>query len=155
MRFELGKGDLMIVDGNAEQIFDLGEVTSVEMLQDNWSPKEEPEKAIRGWTNSKTCSFEGTANIDQELFDDICTPSNNCGVIIESVTPILVQARWHKKARIRKKWLKRYGYKEDKVKTIMKAKSAELNTDTGEFDIEIESIEYIFKPYQLHREVRQ
>ena len=85
--------------------------------------------------------------------NELCTPSRSLGFIIEGETPILIQARWHKKARIRKKWLKRFGYKEDKVKTIMKAKYGSFNKETGECDIEVESIEYKFKPYQLHREV--
>ena len=37
----------------------------------------------------------------------------------------------------------------------MKAKYGSFNKETGECDIEVESIEYKFKPYQLHREVRQ
>ena len=44
---------------------------------------------------------------------------------------------------------------EDRLKTIMKAKYGAFNPETGECDIEVESIEYIFKPYQLQREVRK
>ena len=64
---------------------------------------------------------------------------------IEYRVPILVQARWHKKARIRKKWLKRYGYKEDVVKTIAKARYCEYNTETGGCEIDVDSIQFNFK----------
>ena len=33
--------------------------------------------------------------------------------------PIMIQARWHKKSRVNKKWLKRYGMKPDVIKVEM------------------------------------
>ena len=154
MGFELGTGFLTIIDRDTGEQFDLGEVSPLEMEVEEWSDKEEPEKVIKGFTNPATFSCESTF-VNQDLFNELCVPSKSLGFTIEGETPILIQARWHKKARIRKKWLKRYGYKEDKVKTIMKAKYGSFNTETGECDIEVESIEYKFKPYQLHREVRK
>lgn len=121
--------------------------------QEDWSPYAEPEKTVKGVFNSATISGID-ATINQNLFNELCTPSRSLGFTIEGETPIVIQARWHKKTRIRKKWLKRYGYKEDKLKTIMKAKYGSFNKETGECDIEVESIEYVFKPYQLQREVR-
>lgn len=154
MGFELGTGFLTMIDRDTGEQFDLGEVTPMEMEVEEWCNKEEPSKTIKGFTNPATFSCENTT-IHQDLFNELCKPSTSLGFTIEGETPILIQARWHKKARIRKKWLKRYGYKEDKVKTIMKAKYGEFNKETGECNIEIESIEYVFKPYQLQREVRR
>ena len=154
MGFELGSGFLKIIDRDTNETLDLGEVTSMEMEVEEWSNKEEPERIVKGFTNPGMFSCEGATVFNQELFDELCKPSTPSEFTIECETPILIQARWHKKARIRKKWLKRYGYKEDKVKTIMKAKYGSFNKETGECDIEVESIEYKFKPYQLHREVR-
>ena len=153
MEFELGTGTLTMMDKETGEVYDWGEITPISLEQEVWSPNEEPNKTIKRVCNSATLSCLD-ATIDQDLFDGLCAPlSRSLGFTIEGETPILIQSRWHKKARIRKKWLKRYGYKEDKVKTIMKSKYGEFNTETGECDIEIEGIEYQFKPYQLHREV--
>ena len=154
MGFDLGSGFLKIIDRDTNETLDLGEVTSMEMEVEEWSNKEEPERMVKGFTNPGMFSCEGAAVFNQELFDELCKPSTPSGFTIECETPILIQARWHKKARIRKKWLKRYGYKKDGVKTIMKAKYGSFNKETGECDIEVESIKYKFKPYQLQREVR-
>ena len=143
-----------MMDRVTGEVHDWGEITPMSLEREDWSPYAEPEKTIKGIFNSATLSWKD-ATINQDLFNELCAPSRSLEFIIEGETPILIQARWHKKARIRKKWLKRYGYKEDKVKTIMKAKYGEFNTETGECNIEIESIEYIFKPYQLQREVRR
>ena len=154
MNFELGTGTLMMMNIETGEVHDWGEITPLSFEQDDLSPHEEPEKTIKRIFNSATISGIDTT-INQDLFNELCTPSRSLGFIIEGETPILIQARWHKKARIRKKWLKRFGYKEDKLKTIMKAKYGSFNKETGECDIEVESIEYKFKPYQLHREVRR
>ena len=153
MGFELSSGFLTMTDRYTGETFDLGEFAPLEMEVDEWSNKEEPERIIKGFTNPATLSCE-TTTINQDLFNELCTSPTSLGFTIEGEALILIQARWHKKARVRKKWLKRYGHKEDKVKTIMKAKYGEFNIETGECNIEIESIEYIFKPYQLQREVR-
>ena len=153
MEFELGTGTLTMMNRETGEVHDWGEITPMSLEQEVWSPHEEPKKTIKGIFNSATISGINAA-INQDLLNGLCKPSRSLGFTIEGETPILIQARWHKKARIRKKWLKRYGYKEDRVKTIMKAKYGSFNKVTGECDIEVESIEYIFKPYQLHREVR-
>ena len=153
MELELGTGTLTMMNKETGEVYDWGEISSMSLEVEKWSNKEEPEKTIKGFTRPATLSCVD-ATMNQDLFNELCAPSRSLGFIIEGETPILIQTRWHKKARIRKKWLKRYGYKEDKLKTIMKAKYGEFNTETGECDIEVESIEYIFKPYQLQREVR-
>ena len=152
MELELGTGTLTMMNRETGEVYDWGEITPLSFEQDDLSPYVEPEKTVKGVFNSATISGID-ATINQDLLNELCTPSRSLGFIIEGETPILIQARWHKKARIRKKWLKRYGYKEDKVKTIMKAKYGSFNGETGECDIEVESIEYKFKPYQLCREV--
>ena len=149
----LGTGTLTMMNRETGEVHDWGEITPMSLEQEVWSPYVEPKKTVKGVFNSATLSCEG-ATINQDLFNELCTPSRSLGFTIEGETPILIQARWHNKARIRKKWLKRYGYKEDKVKTITKAEQGEFNKETGECNIEIKSIEYIFKPYQLQREVR-
>ena len=152
MGFKLNSGFLTMTDLETGKEYDFGECTSLELEQDIWSDKAEPSRIIRGFTNSGTFSCESTTVINQDLFNELCTPSISSEFTMEYDTPIIIQARWHKKARIRKKWLKRYGYKEDTVKTMAKAKCGEYNIETGETSIDVDSIQYKFKPHQMRRE---
>jgi hypothetical protein len=148
----LGLGSLTMIDLETGATYDFGECTSLELTQEEWCTNAEPSRTIKGFTNSATFSCESSTIINEELFNELCRPSNSSEFTMEYDTPILIQARWHKKARIRKKWLKRYGYKEDIVKTIARARQGEYNTETGECEIEIDSIQFNFKPYQMCRE---
>ncbi len=94
---------------------------------------------------------ESLTIINQDLFDKLLAPTMSSAFTMEWDTQILVQARWHKKVRIRKKWLKRYGYIEDAVKTVTKANCGEYNTETGETSIDADSIQCIWRPDQLRR----
>ena len=157
MNFDItGIGNLTMVDRDTGEQFDLGGCEPLTFEQEI-SAVEEPQRKIGGFTRFGTATFEAETIIDKEKFNEMFGVDKvaNPEFRMEWEQKILINARWHKKARIRKKWLKRYGYKEDKVKTIMKAKYGEFNKETGECNIEIESIEYQFKPYQLQREVRR
>lgn len=149
----LGLGSLTMVDLETGTEYDLGECNSLELVQEDLCKDAEPSRTIKGFTNAATFSCESSTIINEELFNELCRPSNSSEFTCEWDTPIIVQARWHKKARIRKKWLKRYGYKEDVVKTIAKARYCEYNTETGGCEIDVDSIQFNFKPYQMFREV--
>ena len=78
---------------------------------------------------------------------------------IEYYLPIMTQARWHKKHRINKKWLKRYGMKKDSI--LVKAKVSDITFDTErenkyeiEWDMNIEDKQCIFRPDQLRRNLK-
>jgi hypothetical protein len=73
---------------------------------------------------------------------------------IEYSVGILVQARWHKKKRINKKWLKRYGMKPDTVKMKAEAHALNYNTETGECEFEVDKLEYIWRPDQKRRNLK-
>ena len=153
MEFELGTGALTMMNRVAGEVHDWDEITSMSLEQEVWSPNEEQEKIIKGTFEPMTipCEIEFA---DPEVFDELGNFSLSHGVKIECYTPILIQARWHNKARIRKKWLKRYGYKEDKIKTIINATCGELDAETGKLEFKAKSIECILKPHQLQREVK-
>lgn len=151
MGFELGTGFLTMIDRDTGEQFDLGEVAPMEMEVEEWSNKEEPLKIIKGFTNSATFTCESPTIVNKELFDKLLTPSTSSAFAMEWDTPILVQARWHKKSRIRKKWLKRYGFIEDVVKTVAKANCGDYNKETGETNIDVDSIQYIWRPDQKRR----
>ena len=78
----------------------------------------------------------------------------------------MIQARWHKNPRIRKKWLKRFGMKPDTVKVKVDAKVVEyypkrtfngqyydedILTTSVNFNCETDTLEYIWRPDQKRR----
>ena len=102
--------------------------------------------------------------VNYDLFDKLCRPQEPSKFKIVAEVPIMIQARWHKKRRINKKWLKRYGMKPDIVKVEMDAESLEYTpgeivgcTDTGiigsynSFDFKTQEIRYVFREDQLRK----
>lgn len=81
---------------------------------------------------------------------------------IEYKTPIMVQARWHKKPRINKKWLKRYGMKKDSISVKCDVESFTPNTnydndyltDHVEYGMVLNNMQYKFRPDQLRRNLK-
>ena len=81
---------------------------------------------------------------------------------LEYSIPVMVQARWHKKKRINKKWLKRYGMKKDSVRVKCDVSSISPNNsydpynliESKGFNMEISSMQYQFRPDQLRRNLR-
>jgi hypothetical protein len=78
---------------------------------------------------------------------------------IEYRVPILVQARWHKKPRINKKWLKRYGMKKDSI--LVKARADSVTFDTKRenkyelgYTMTLDKLHYEFRPDQMRRNLK-
>lgn len=117
MGFNLGSGCLMTFDhetGETHKLGEIGEWTSVESEQ-------EPVGEKLNRQNTFTGSFETTV-FNPKLFEELSANTTPESFDIEWKTKILTQARRHRKLRINKKWLKRYGYKEDVVKTVAHAR---------------------------------
>ena len=102
--------------------------------------------------------------VNYDLFDKLHRVQEPRKFKIEANVPIMIQARWHKKRRINKKWLKRYGMKPDIVKIEMDAENLEYTpgeivgyTDTGiigsynSFDFKTQEIRYVFREDQLRK----
>lgn len=81
---------------------------------------------------------------------------------LEYSTPIMVQSRWHKKKRINKKWLKRYGMKQDSILVQCDVKSISPDdsydpydlVESQGFNMELGDMHYKFRPDQLRRNLR-
>ena len=112
-------------------------------------------------------SFNHEASFECELTDcssllNYATDFNDKPLYVEYYIPILIQARWHKKPRINKKWLKRYGMKKDKV--LVKCDVDSISPDntydpydlveSGGFNIELSNMQYKFRPDQLRRNLK-
>jgi hypothetical protein len=147
MTLELSKGDLFMSIG--DETISLGDgiqfTKEIELSADENPPR------LYHLNNTSSINFE-VSGVDLALLNDFCSVSQfNEKFTIEHQMPIMVQARWHKNPRIRKKWLKRFGMKSDTVKVRMDATAGEYNADDGSFDFETDKREYIWRPDQKRR----
>lgn len=152
MGFELGNGMLYMMEPDGGQS-ELGEILSGDIEVDTLSPNEMPE-IIYNFQKAATVSFSGEMTLTglECLGYKPFEPTENFS--IEHNVGILVQARWHKKKRINKKWLKRYGMKHDTVKIKATARTLSYNTETGDCEFEVDKLEYVWKPDQLRRNLK-
>lgn len=145
MGIELEKGDIFITMDGKTTLFakDIPFTEEVEM-----SASEEPIRLYH-FNNTPSVSLE-VSDVDLALLNDYCnTTRTNGKFTIEAYRNIMIQARWHKNPRIRKKWLKRFGMKPDTVKIRMDATAGEYHTNDGSFDFETDKYEYVWRPDQL------
>lgn len=149
MGFELSDGTLYMMDSNGRQ-FELGDISYGDIEIDTFSSNEIPDivcnlKNMESASFSCETTFTDLSCLDYKPFE--LTENFN----IEYDVPILVQARWHKKKRINKKWLKRYGMKSDTVKMKAVARTLSYNTETGDCEFEIDKLEYVWRPDQKRK----
>ena len=153
MGTELNNGTLYMTEPNGRQS-ELGEIFYGDIEVDTLSPNEIPD-IIYHFNQAATASFSGEMTLSglgclgYEPFELTKNFS------IEYDAEILVQAKWHKKKRINKKWLKHYGMKIDTVKIKAKANTLSYDTETGDCNFEIDKLEYIWRPDQLRRGLKK
>jgi hypothetical protein len=150
MGFELSTGTLFIIDD--DEIAKLGDgIPFIEEIE--LSVNENPPRLCH-LNDTSACSFE-VCGVDLANLNDFCNiPPSNGKFTMECSIPIMIQARWHKKTRIRKKWLKRFGMKPDMVKMRANATAGEYHTDDGSFDFETDIPEYIWRPDQKRKDLK-
>lgn len=148
MGFELSAGTFFIIDN--DKTIELGKgIPFIEDIE-NCSTSENPSHSYSLY-NPPSASFEVTG-VDLALLNDLCSmPQPNGKFTMNYQRNIMIQARWHKKARIRKKWLKRFGMKPDVVNVVHKAVVGEYHTDDGTFDFETDMPKYLWRPDQKRR----
>lgn len=106
-------------------------------------------------------SFESTLTDCSPLLN-YASDLNDKPLYIEYDVPIVIQARWHKKPRINKKWLKRYGMKKDKV--LVRCDVDSISPDNSYdpydlivskgFNLEVSNMRYKFRPDQLRKNLK-
>lgn len=102
--------------------------------------------------------------VNYDMFNKLCRPHEPIKFTITGEIPIMIQTRWHKKRRINKKWLKRYGMKPDVVKVEIDADSLEYTPGeiVGETEFGIigtynscyfktQEFRYVFREDQLRK----
>ena len=117
--------DIKLYTQSGEEIWNLGSGDCE--LTIPMSAKSNPPVFLSLTTNG-TAKFSCVGGVDLSLIGDMAYLSNKPRVITHEV-PIVIQARWHKKNRINKKWLKRYGMKPDVIKVEMNIR--ELTYEPG------------------------
>lgn len=152
MGFELNGGTLymMGLDGKRAE---LGEVFSGDIEVDTLSPNEVPD-IIYNFQKAATASFSSEMTLTGLEYLGYKPFESTEKFSIEHNVGILVQARWHKKKRINKKWLRRYGMKHDTVKMRAKARTLSCNTETGDCEFEVDKLEYIWRPDQKRKNLK-
>ena len=146
MCVELSKGDIFITMGDETVPFCSG-VPFTEELE--LSAKETPTHLYH-FNDTLSCSLE-VNNADLLNLHTAYDFMPNKNFTIEMDVKIMIQARWHKKSRIRKKWLKRFGMKQDTIKLKTNATVCEYHTDDNSFEFETDKLEYIWKPHHMRR----
>ena len=144
-----------ILDPNtSEPIMELNNIDNVTI-----EPEIEPSSLSK-----ETLSFAHEASFECELIN--CSSLLSCATNyylkpfdIESYLPIMIQARWHKKHRINKKWLKRYGMKKDSVLVKIKASNITFDTEREnvyeiECNMDVEDMQYHLRPDQLRKNLK-
>lgn len=151
MGLELSTGVFFVNDGYKTTKLGDG-IPFIEDIE-NCSTNENPSHSYSLY-NLPSASFEVTG-VDLALLNDFCSISKpNKIFIMEYSMPIMIQARWHKNSRIRKKWLKRFGMKPDTVKVRTNATVGEYHTDDGTFDFETDKLEYIWRLDQKRKDLK-
>lgn len=147
---ELGRGALYATNCNGQR-FELGDVYCGSLEIDTCSSNEMPDVCYH-LTNTANASLEVTVTDLEFLAYKPFVPEKDFW--FEYEVEILTQARWHKKKRINKKWLKRYGMKPDTVKTKAKARALDYGYLAGEFDFEVDKCEYVWRPDQKRKNLK-
>lgn len=158
MSYELSKGSLFATIGDTTMTLGEGIPFTEEV---ELSAKETLTR-----TYSTSMEFE-MGNVNWELFNNLFnTPLSDGKFNMEYFIPIMIQARWHKKPRIRKKWLKRFGMKPDTVKVRTDATALEYHpghildeqyddngicATFGSFEFETNNQEYLWRPDQKRK----
>ena len=149
MSYELSKGNLFATIGDTTMTLGEGILFTEET---ELSAKEYLTKTY-SLTNSASMEFE-MSGFNTELFNNLFGIPSDGKFTMEYSIPIMVQARWHKKPRIRKKWLKRFGMKPDTLKARANATTGEYHTDDGSFEFESNIPEYLWRPDQLRKDLK-
>lgn len=92
------------------------------------------------------------ANIDLEFFNNISTFKPSDKFTLQYNTTVMRQKRWHKKARVNKKWFKRYGMVPDTVKVMTDATTLDYNCcQDYSFELDCSNHKYILRSDQQRR----
>lgn len=147
--------NLQILDeDNLFPICDIGEV----IIETEIEPSSMVQETL---TFNHEATFSAEVDYNSDLFSHVTDAYNN-PTYLEFDVSVMVQARWHKKRRINKKWLKRYGMKKDTVHMRCEVKSvgSDINrdpyclTEHVDYYCTFDNMECVLRPDQLRKNLR-
>ena len=94
-----------------------------------------------------------SCDINISILEKMCGYQRTNVHTVEWDIKAMVQARWHKKARINKKWLRRYGMKPDTVHVVGQAKMLSID-DEFNFDLDVANLQYVLRSDQKRKGLR-
>ena len=130
----------------------LGEELDFTREVDMWSADERVKETYNvGLGNSGGISYD-ISYADLEALNKLTQPMMPPETFwFEYDAPIMIQARWHKKKRINKKWLHRFGMKDDMVRVRKECRALTYDRDNGvEFETTNKN-EYMWRQDQMRK----
>lgn len=137
--FTIGKG-CVVNKNTGEEIVQL-DTTAPPIAEYELSADEEPIINISSHYVCK-CEFKCDCEFNEELFYSISNSTHATPTRMEWDTLIYIQKRYHKKKRINKKWIKRYGFEKGYIHCKTNANIIEL--DKNEMNFTTTEIQMIF-----------
>lgn len=144
---QINGGTLYYLD-NDKDLVKLSDGSSMSMC---YELSASAENALRFNFGAESTLIMDTTFITKEMLEDMWHPKS---FVMQYYVPIMVQARWHKKKRINKKWLKRYGMKPDKVLVKMDASVVEYDTSDHTFEFNANKWIYVWRPDQKRKNLK-
>ena len=144
MGIELSNGSLFITEIDGDPI-KLGDSVDVSMEY-----AEEAVPILCKLNNSAELSFE-VSNMDLSFLENAYTIPTSDKFTMQYNVNIMRQRRWNKKARVNKKWLKRYGMKPDTVKMLADATVLNDNVSDWSFELDCSNPRYILRSDQQRK----
>ena len=159
----LKANDIKLYSQEGEEIWNLGcgncELTTPMSAKSNFP-------VIQSLITNHTAEFSCICGVDLSSIGDMAYLSNKPQTIMYEV-PIMIQARWHKRSRVNKKWLKRYGMKPDVIKVEMNIKEltyepghtvgydeAGIRSTFNSWNFETDIPIYKYRPDQMRRNLK-
>lgn len=143
-----GNGSLFMTTADNTSILFGKEISCIPEFE--ISANEDPSVTLSLKQNRSASFTCDNSCFDAELLNKYFNISTPKEFDLEYNRNIMIQARWHKKKRINKKWLKRYGMKPDTIKVIYKSSELTYLPD-GEFEFDVNNKEYILKLHQKRK----
>ena len=154
MRADVLSGNLYAsVDGKT---ISFGEVLDFTSEVDTNSANEYAEELLC-MKSSNNCSLSFDVSVmDLSILNELTKPFLTPETFqFEHEMPIMIQSRWHKKKRINKKWLNRFGMKLDTVRVRKEGSVLTYDRDSGEIKFETTSKnEYIWRQDQMRKHLK-
>ena len=144
MGIELCSGSLFITEIDSDPI-KLGDSVDVSMEY-----AEEAIPILCELNNNASFSCE-VSNMDLSFLENIYAIPTSSKFTMQYNINIMRQRRWHKKARVNKKWLKRYGMKPDTIKMLADATVLNDNASDWSFELDCSNPRHILRSDQQRK----